>query len=404
MNKRGHDQADTHAHVDFNYNFLLIQMALIQYLTHIQFDFGAVRLLQAECDRIGIKRPMVVTDQGIRAAGLLEAAIVHLNDPDNVPVFDETPPNPNEKAVRKAVATFIENECDGIIAIGGGSSIDLAKGVAVCATHEGPLKTFAIIEGGLSKITSAAAPVIAIPTTAGTGSEVGRGAILILDDGRKVGIISPFIVPKTAICDPELTMKLPAQLTAATGMDAIAHCLETFMSPLFNPPADGIALDGLNRAWRHIEQATSNPADRDARLNMMSASMQGALAFQKGLGCVHSLSHSLGGINPRLHHGTLNAIFLPSVIEFNAPATTMVQERKLDRIAAAIGLANASSLANEVLNLTKRLGLPTTLAQLGVTRELFPKIIDGALADHSHKTNPREATVEDYMAMLNESM
>lgn len=404
MNKRGHDQADTHAHVDFNYNFLLIQMALIQYLTHIQFDFGAVRLLQAECDRIGIKRPMVVTDQGIRAAGLLEAAIVHLNDPDNVPVFDETPPNPNEKAVRKAVATFIENECDGIIAIGGGSSIDLAKGVAVCATHEGPLKTFAVIEGGLSKITSAAAPVIAIPTTAGTGSEVGRGAILILDDGRKVGIISPFIVPKTAICDPELTMKLPAQLTAATGMDAIAHCLETFMSPLFNPPADGIALDGLNRAWRHIEQATSNPADRDARLNMMSASMQGALAFQKGLGCVHSLSHSLGGINPRLHHGTLNAIFLPSVIEFNAPATTMVQERKLDRIAAAIGLANASSLANEVLNLTKRLGLPTTLAQLGVTRELFPKIIDGALADHSHKTNPREATVEDYMAMLNESM
>lgn len=262
------------------------------------------------------------------------------------------------------------------------------------------LKTFAVIEGGLSKITSATAPVIAIPTTAGTGSEVGRGAILILDDGRKVGIISPFIVPKTAICDPELTVKLPVQLTAATGMDAIAHCLETFMSPLFNPPADGIALDGLNRAWSHIEQATSNPEDRDARLNMMSASMQGALAFQKGLGCVHSLSHSLGGINPQLHHGTLNAIFLPSVIQFNTPATTMVQERKLDRIAAAIGLASASSVASEVLNLTKRLGLPTTLAQLGVTRELFPNIINGALADHSHKTNPREATREDYMGML----
>lgn len=379
-------------------------MALIQYLTHIQFDFGAVRLLQAECDRIGIRRPMVVTDQGIRSAGLLEAAMRYLSHADKVPVFDETPSNPNEKAVRKAVAIYIENECDGIIAIGGGSSIDLAKGVAVCATHEGPLKTFAVIEGGLSKITSAAAPVIAIPTTAGTGSEVGRGAILILDDGRKVGIISPFIVPKTAICDPELTMMLPAQLTAATGMDAIAHCLETFMSPLFNPPADGIALDGLNRAWRHIEQATSNPEDRDARLNMMSASMQGALAFQKGLGCVHSLSHSLGGINPQLHHGTLNAIFLPSVIQFNTPATTMVQERKLDRIAAAIGLASASSVASEVLNLTKRLGLPTTLAQLGVTRELFPNIINGALADHSHKTNPREASVDDYMAMLNESL
>lgn len=391
-------------HIDFHYNFLLIQMALIQYLTHIQFDFGAVRLLQAECDRIGIKRPMVVTDQGIRSAGLLEAAMRFLGHADKIPVFDETPSNPNEKAVRKAVAIYIENECDGIIAIGGGSSIDLAKGVAVCATHDGPLKTFAVIEGGLSKITSATAPVIAIPTTAGTGSEVGRGAILILDDGRKVGIISPFIVPKTAICDPELTMKLPAQLTAATGMDAIAHCLETFMSPLFNPPADGIALDGLNRAWRHIEQATSNPEDRDARLNMMSASMQGALAFQKGLGCVHSLSHSLGGINPQLHHGTLNAIFLPSVIQFNTPATTMVQESKLDRIAAAIGLASASSVASEVLNLTKRLGLPTTLAQLGVTRELFPNIINGALADHSHKTNPREASVDDYMEMLNESL
>ena len=379
-------------------------MALIQYLTHIQFDFGAVRLLQAECDRVGIKRPMVVTDQGIRSAGLLDAAMLHLNEAGTVPVFDETPPNPNEKAVRKAAAIFVENECDGIIAIGGGSSIDLAKGVAVCATHEGPLKTFAVIEGGLSKITSAAAPVIAVPTTAGTGSEVGRGAILILDDGRKVGILSPFIVPKTAICDPELTMKLPAQLTAATGMDAIAHCLETFMSPLFNPPADGIALDGLNRAWRYIEQATSNPADRDARLNMMSASRQGALAFQKGLGCVHSLSHSLGGLNPRLHHGTLNAIFLPTVIKFNTSAATMVQEKKLDRIAAAMGLANGSTVADEVMKMTGRLGLPTSLAQLGITPELFPAIIDGALADHSHKTNPREATKEDYMAMLTDAL
>ncbi len=404
MNKRGHGHTNTYVHIDFHYNFLLIQMALIQYLTHIQFDFGAVRLLQTECDRIGIRRPMVVTDQGIRSAGLLEAAKRHLAHSDKVPVFDETPSNPNEKAVRKAVTMYIEYECDGIIAIGGGSSIDLAKGVAVCATHEGPLKTFAVIEGGLSKITSAAAPVIAIPTTAGTGSEVGRGAILILDDGRKVGIISPFIVPRTAICDPELTMKLPAQLTAATGMDAIAHCLETFMSPLFNPPADGIALDGLNRAWRHIEKATNDPEDRDARLNMMSASMQGALAFQKGLGCVHSLSHSLGGLNPRLHHGTLNAIFLPSVINFNAPAETMLQDKKLDRIAAAMGIANGSLVAEEVLNMTKRLGLPTTLTQLDVTEELFPNIIDGALADHSHKTNPREASRDDYLAMLNQSM
>ncbi|MBN3268753.1 4-hydroxybutyrate dehydrogenase [Bordetella bronchiseptica] len=375
-------------------------MALIQYLTHIQFDFGAVRLLQAECDRIGIKRPMVVTDQGIRAAGILDEALSHLGRADAVPVFDATPPNPNEQAVRQAVTMFGAHDCDGIIALGGGSSIDLAKGVAVCATHEGPLKRFAVIEGGLSHITAAAAPVIAVPTTAGTGSEVGRGAILILDDGRKVGVISPFVVPRTAICDPDLTLRLPPALTAATGMDAIAHCLETFMSPLFNPPADGIALDGLARAWRHIERATNEPGDRDARMNMMSASMQGALAFQKGLGCVHSLSHSLGGIDPRLHHGTLNAILLPAVIEFNAPAPTMARERKLDRIAAAIGLAGGDAVAGAVAKLTARLGLPTSLGQVGVARERFARIVEGALKDHSHKTSPREASAEDYARML----
>ncbi|UHL66299.1 iron-containing alcohol dehydrogenase [Paralcaligenes sp. KSB-10] len=378
-------------------------MALIQYITSIQFDFGAVGLLQAECDRIGIKRPMVVTDKGIKAAGILATVMEHIKQSEAVPIFDETPSNPNEAAVRKAVEIFTHNGCDGIIALGGGSSIDLAKGVAICATHSGPLKSFAVIEGGLNKITAATAPVIAIPTTAGTGSEVGRGAILILDDGRKVGVISPFVVPRTAICDPELTLGLPPALTAATGMDAIAHCLETFMSPLFNPPADGIALDGLHRAWRHIEQATNDPEDRNARMNMMSASMQGALAFQKGLGCVHSLSHSLGGIDPRLHHGTLNAIFLPAVIQFNAPAPTMIQENKLNRIAAAMGLSSGSFVADEVQKLTLRLGLPTSLSQVKVSRDLFSKIVDGALQDHSHKTNPRDAIREDYLQMLDAS-
>ncbi|WP_325095450.1 iron-containing alcohol dehydrogenase, partial [Burkholderia contaminans] len=195
-----------------------------------------------------------------------------------VAIYDGTPSNPNEAAVRDAVAAYRDGNCDGIVAVGGGSAIDLAKGVAVCATHEGPLQSFAVIEGGLARITSRTAPVIAVPTTAGTGSEVGRGAILILDDGRKVGVVSPFVVPKVAICDPALTLGLPSMLTAATGMDAIAHCIETFLAPAFNPPADGIALDGLWRAWRHIERVTHQPDNRTARLNMMSASMQGALA------------------------------------------------------------------------------------------------------------------------------
>ncbi|MDR5827421.1 iron-containing alcohol dehydrogenase [Caballeronia sp. LP006] len=379
-------------------------MSLINYITQIQFDFGALRLLAGECERFGIKRPLIVTDAGIRAAGLLDKVVDALGAQTPAPVFDATPPNPNEAAVRAAVAMYRENDCDGVIAAGGGSSIDLAKGVAVCATHEGPLQSFAVIEGGLARITAATAPVIAIPTTAGTGSEVGRGAILILDDGRKVGVISPYVVPKVAICDPELTLGLPPLMTAATGMDAVAHCLETFMAPVFNAPADGIALDGLWRAWRHIERATRNPADRVARWNMMSASMQGALAFQKGLGCVHSLSHSLGGINPKLHHGTLNAIFLPAVIAFNSSAPTMQEEGKLSRIAQAMGLASGDEVGEAIRAMTATLGLPRGLSDLGVTRELFPRIIAGALKDHSHKTNPREASTEDYTAILEASL
>ncbi len=379
-------------------------MALINYITQVQFDFGALALLQQECERIGIRKPLVVTDPGIRNVGILDKVLAQLKPGVQVTVYDQTPPNPNENAVRTAANLFREQGCDGIIAVGGGSSIDLAKGVAVCGTHEGPLKSFALIEGGLSNITAATAPVIAIPTTAGTGSEVGRGAILILEDGRKVGVLSPYLVPRLAICDPELTLNLPAMMTAATGMDAIAHCLETFMAPAFNPPADGIALDGLWRAWAHIERATKEPHDREARLNMMSASMQGAMAFQKGLGCVHSLSHSLGGINPRLHHGTLNAIFLPAIIEFNSVSESVIKEKKLARIAQAMGLADSAAIGPAIKDMSRRLGLPAGLEELGVTADMYPKIIKGALADHSHKTNPRVASEEDYARMLMQSM
>jgi alcohol dehydrogenase class IV len=211
-------------------------------------------------------------------------------------------------------------------------------------------------------------------------------------------------VPKAAICDPDLTLGLPPGLTAATGMDAIAHCMETFMAPAFNPPADGIGLDGLERGWAHIERATRNGQDREARLNMMSASMQGAMAFQKGLGCVHSLSHSLGGVDPRLHHGTLNAMFLPAVVRFNAPAESMQKDRRLDRMARIMGLASGSDIPEAIQAMNARLGLPTGLAAMGVTPDLFDRVIAGALADHCHKTNPRIATADDYRAMLEASM
>ncbi|TAM51620.1 MAG: iron-containing alcohol dehydrogenase [Burkholderiaceae bacterium] len=378
-------------------------MAFINFVTQIQFEFGALKLLAQECQRVGIKRPLIVTDPGVKAAGLLQKV------QDALPgmttsVFDQTPSNPTEGAVRAAVMVYKTNGCDGLIAVGGGSSIDCAKGVAIAATHEGPLKTYATIEGGSLKITARVAPLIAVPTTAGTGSEVARGAIVILDDHRKLGFHSWFLVPKAAICDPELTLGLPTMLTAATGMDAIAHCMEAFMAPAFNPPADGIGLDGLARGWTHIERATRDGSDREARLNMMSTSMQGAMAFQKGLGCVHSLSHSLGGVDPRLHHGTLNAVFLPAVVRFNASAESVKKEHRLERMAYAMGLASGSDIPDAIQAMSARLGLPAGLRAMGVSEGQFDDVIRGAMADHCHKTNPRLATPEDYREMLRQSM
>jgi 4-hydroxybutyrate dehydrogenase len=379
------------------------RMAFIYYVTQIQFEFGAVKLLQQECERVGITRPLIVTDPGVKAAGILQKALDALPGM-KVTVFDQTPSNPTEAAVRAAVEVFKANRCDGLIAVGGGSAIDCAKGVAIAATHEGPLTRYATIEGGSALITDKAAPLIAVPTTSGTGSEVARGAIIIVDDHRKLGFHSWHLVPKTAICDPELTLGLPAKLTAATGMDAIAHCMETFMSAAFNPPADGIALDGLERGWAHIERATRDGSDRDARFNLMSASMQGAMAFQKGLGCVHSLSHSLGGVDPRLHHGTLNAMFLPAVVDFNAAAESVQKDRRLDRMARAMGLASGTDIAGAIREMNARLGLPNGLAAMGVQPQNFDRIIDGALVDHCHKTNPRLAGVDDYRLMLEKSL
>jgi len=377
-------------------------MALIYYVTQIQFEFGAVQLLRQECERVGITRPLIVTDPGVKAAGVLQKALDALPGM-TVAVFDQTPSNPTEAAVRAAVEIYKAQGCDGLIAVGGGSAIDCAKGIAIAATHEGPLTHYATIEGGSPRITAAVPPLIALPTTAGTGSEVARGAIIIVDDGRKLGFHSWHLVPKTALLDPELTLGLPPMLTAATGMDAIAHCMETYMSAAFNPPADGIALDGLMRGWAHIERATRDGQDREARLNMMSASMQGAMAFQKGLGCVHSLSHSLGGADPRLHHGTLNAVFLPAVIRFNAEAPHMQREQRLQRMAWAMGLPSGSDVAEAVRDMSARLGLPSGLEAMGVGPAIYDRVIEGAMADHCHTTNPRLASAEDYRSMLEAS-
>jgi hypothetical protein len=237
-------------------------------------------------------------------------------------------------------------------------------------------------------------PLILLPTTAGSGSEAGRSAVIIFRNGIKAGIGCPTVV-KAAICDPELTLGLPRYMTAASGMDALSHCVETFCSPAVNPPADAIALDGLERLFAHIERATQNGSDRDARWHMMMGSVEGAICFQKGMGAVHSISHALGALGH--HHGTLNAIMLPHVIGYNAGWLTA----KMPVMRATMGLPAGADLAAAFAALNQRLGLPAGLRALGIEESVFPAIAEAALADNAHKTNPRPLTRDDYMTLLN---
>lgn len=373
-------------------------MALIQYLTAVEFENGALQTLSSALSEIGVRRPLVVTDRGLVQIGLVSRLADLL--PARHALYADTPANPTEDAVHEALELYRKHDCDGVVAFGGGSSIDLAKGVALLATHPGPLENYALVLGGGPKITSRVAPTIAIPTTAGTGSEVGRGALLTLRDHRKLGFISPHMIPRRAICDPELTLGLPPGLTAATGMDALTHCIETYLSPKVNPPADAIALDGAQRAWRWIETAVSDGSNLQARWHMMMASLQGAMAFQKGLGAVHSLSHPLGGASKTsLHHGTLNAVFLPAVLRFNEACC----EAKYAALRSAFGLPAGASLADAVAALNARIGLPASLAQMGVDRDLLPRLVEPAIADHSSATNPRPLTAGDVRRLFDEA-
>jgi alcohol dehydrogenase class IV len=377
-------------------------MALITYLTRIQFDFGAIRLLPDELRLAGITRPLLVTDRGVAAAGLA-ARVAEAMAPKPLATFDGTPSNPTEQATLAALELYRAESCDGIVAVGGGSSMDLAKAVALLATHAGSLAQYMAIEGGVSRITAKVAPVIAVPTTAGTGSEVGRGAVVILADGRKLALISPYLIPRLALCDPELTLGLPPALTAATGMDAMAHCVETFLAPAINPPADAIALDGASRIAESLERAVQDGTDRAARWNMMMASMEGAMAFQKGLGAVHALSHPLGALQPlNMHHGTLNAVVMPAVLRFNAGVNGI--GGKYDRLRAVMGLTGAVDLADHMARLNARLGLPGGLGAMGVRPEMFAQVIPHALKDHTAATNPRPLTAETVADLLREAM
>lgn len=377
-------------------------MALMVFLNRIQFGTGALAELPAELALACVTRPLVVTDRGVVAAGLLDRLHAVLPASMRVAVFDDTPGNPTETAVRAGVAAFRAHDADGVIGLGGGSPLDLAKAVALAATHDADrLAPYAVVEGGLGRITAAAAPIIAVPTTAGTGSEVSRGALIVLDDGRKVSIGSPYLIPRAAICDPDLTRGLPPRLTAATGMDALAHCIETLCSARPNPIADAIALDGLRRGWAALPLAVADGQDMAAREAMMLASIEGALAFQKGLGAVHALSHALGSLPLSPHHGTLNAVLLPAVLRFNADAIAGI----LPRLAAAMDLpeATADAAARAIAARNISIGLPAGLGAMGVHEADLPRMAAAAMRDHHHLTNPRRATEEDYLRLLQDA-
>jgi len=371
-------------------------MAILSYLTTTHFDFGAIRILPKELERLGIRRPLITTDRGVRAAGLLDAVLDVVPGSRNFAVFDGTPGNPTEEATLAALELYRSGGCDGVIGLGGGSSMDLGKAVALLAGSGGSLDRYDPLTGGTRRI-DRVVPIVAVPTTSGTGSEVSVGFVIVMKDGRKLTFASPKMIPSVAICDPELTLDLPAALTAATGMDAVTHCIEAILSPVVNPPAEGIGYDGLRRAWRHIEAAVHDGADRDARWNMMMASTEGAMAFVKGLGAVHSMSHAAGRLpDLKLHHGTLNAVILPTILRFNAGTAP----DKYARMAEAMGFPPGADLAEAVLARNAIIGLPTGLRAMGVTEAMIPDLVPHAVADLSSRTNPRAVDAAAYTELF----
>jgi alcohol dehydrogenase class IV len=292
---------------------------------------------------------------------------------------------------------YRESGSDGLIGFGNCAAIELAKAVAVRLTHDGPLRQYAGIEGGMTRIRNVLPPVIAVPTAAGAGSEASGTAAIVMTGGPKMTFVSPFLVPRVAICDPTLTLALPAEETACSGMDALTHCIETFITTAYNPPADGIALDGVRRAAANIERAVCNGADIEARREMMAAALNGALAQQKGLGGVHAMSYALGGLNGyQLDHGAMNAILLPYVLEFNAPAVA----HRYDDIRNGMKAPRGLDLPEAIVRLRERVGLPARLREIGLDRHVLPRAASYAAYDYANRTNPRRADAADYLAMM----
>lgn len=372
--------------------------AIFTFPNRILFGAGARTSLAEELARLKVARPLIVTDPGLRALGIADAVASTL--PDAI-LFDAVQANPAEEDVLAGLDLYRNQGCDGLVGLGGGSPIDAAKAIRLLVTHPGDLADYDLTTGGLPKITDDLPPMVAIPTTSGTGSEAGRGALIQLPrTGRKTIVLSPYLLPSVALCDPELTYGLPPLLTAGTGMDAFTHCVESFLSTTFHPMCDGIAIEGLRHVSKGLETAVREGGDPQSREALMMGALLGGISFHKGLGVVHSLSHALGA-EGRAHHGTLNAILLPHSLRFNRESALP----RLTELASRMGLGRGGEGASHLITLTElvlaRLPLPRRLRDVeGLRHDRIPEYARLALLDHCHKTNPRPCTQPDLETLL----
>jgi alcohol dehydrogenase class IV len=372
--------------------------------TRVEFGPGRVGELP-EITRGWGRQPLIVTDEGILSSGAIQPVLDALNQSQlNYRIYSGVEPNPTEANVEEGLRRF-QSGCDFVIGLGGGSAIDAAKAIRLRATHEGPLSRFDDLKGGSERVGEELPPMVAIPTTAGTGSEVGRSTVITIA-GRKTVIFSPHLIPTIALCDPELTLGLPVRMTAGTGADALTHNLEAFLAKGFHPLCDAIALDGMRRAMKWLPAAVHHGRKLEARSEMMVAAMMGAIAFQKGLGVVHSLAHPLSSV-AGVHHGTANAIMLPHALRFNREAIA----DRVEAAAEALGVKCASNpgetvevVAQTLAKLFAEIGLPTRLREVNVSTALIGPMADLAMQDGCHLSNPKPVSREDMATLYQQAI
>jgi alcohol dehydrogenase class IV len=375
-------------------------IARFAFPTDIHFGAGARKLVAQHLIDAGVKRPLLVTDSSLSTLPVLGEFRSHLTGLD-VMVFDGIGGNPTCEMVMSGARSYKLHRCDAVIGFGGGAALDVAKVVGLMAVHDGDVLEYVWDHPQVQPIVNPLPPMVALPTTAGTGSEVGRSSVVSENDTHhKRTVFSPKLLPGAVFADPELTLALPAAVTAATGMDALTHNIESYLSPAYHPLCDGIALEGLRIGAYALATAVNEPGNLQARSDMMMSSMMGAIAFQKDLGSVHACAHALGAVCD-MHHGLANALMIDTVLAWNHEAVP----QKFDALAHAAGLpGGGAALVPWLKELKANIGLAGGLSQRGVTPDQLPQLVSLAARDFTGQTNPRPATEADYERFFQQAM